>query len=303
MEALILFAALMLIALGLVLTLNRLTVCSPSRAPHHGRLSVHEALPVRRRSSCSASHSRGACRWRSPPPAATCRGRLAAVPRDGDLGRRLRHAVRDGRSPDDDLKIGVRSTAILFGDLDRVFIGGLQLLLLASLVPRRPQRGARGLVLRRPRGRGAVLVYQQLLIRDRDIVSRFRAFLNNAWLGGAVFCGIAARLPRFAPEGAGSRRCAQPPRPSQRAAPAASSAAASAFTVAPVVITSSTIAIRRPATFANDRERVRHACARGRPPPDPSAAACGPRRAIPRCSSRQRERLRRALRAISVAWL
>ncbi len=34
----------------------------------------------------------------------------------------------------DDLKVGVRSTAILFGDLDRAFIAGLQLLLFASLV-------------------------------------------------------------------------------------------------------------------------------------------------------------------------
>jgi 4-hydroxybenzoate polyprenyltransferase len=90
----------------------------------------------------------------------------------------------------DDLKIGVRSTAILFGDLDRVFIGGLQLMLLASLVlvGRSAELGPwyyAGLAAATAFG-----AYQQHLIRDRDIGQCFGAFLNNAWLGGAVFCGI-----------------------------------------------------------------------------------------------------------------
>jgi 4-hydroxybenzoate polyprenyltransferase len=38
---------------------------------------------------------------------------------------------------------------------------------------------------------GAVFcVFQAMLIRDRDVVQSFRAFLNNAWFGGAVFAGI-----------------------------------------------------------------------------------------------------------------
>ncbi len=37
---------------------------------------------------------------------------------------------------------------------------------------------------------GLFCVYQAYLIKERDIVQSFRAFLNNAWLGGAVFAGI-----------------------------------------------------------------------------------------------------------------
>ena len=90
----------------------------------------------------------------------------------------------------DDVKIGVRSTAILFGELDRAFIAGLQVLLLASLVlvGRSADLGVwyyGGLG-----GRGLFCAYQAYLIKERDIVQSFRAFLNNAWLGGAVFAGI-----------------------------------------------------------------------------------------------------------------
>jgi 4-hydroxybenzoate polyprenyltransferase len=91
----------------------------------------------------------------------------------------------------DDLKIGVRSTAILFGELDRVFIAGLQLLLLASLVlvGRSASLGAwyyGGLA-----GAVGFGVYQNYLIKDRDAGNCFRAFLNNAWVGASVFGGIA----------------------------------------------------------------------------------------------------------------
>ena len=35
---------------------------------------------------------------------------------------------------------------------------------------------------------------RRISIKERDVVQSFRAFLNNAWLGGAVFAGISARL-------------------------------------------------------------------------------------------------------------
>jgi 4-hydroxybenzoate polyprenyltransferase len=90
----------------------------------------------------------------------------------------------------DDAKIGVRSTAILFGDLDRVFIAGLQALFLTSLVlvGRSAAMGPwyyAGLI-----AAGLFCAYQAYLIKERDLVQSFRAFLNNAWLGGAVFAGI-----------------------------------------------------------------------------------------------------------------
>jgi 4-hydroxybenzoate polyprenyltransferase len=92
---------------------------------------------------------------------------------------------------EDDLKVGVRSTAILFGDLDRVFVAGLTLLFFGALVlvGRNAELGIwyyGGLA-----AAAIFAVYQQLLIRNRDRALALRAFLNNAWLGGAVFLGIA----------------------------------------------------------------------------------------------------------------
>ena len=69
--------------------------------------------------------------------------------------------------------------------------GALQVLLLATLllVGRSAELGAwyyGGLAAAAMFG-----LYQQALIKDREPSTCFRAFLNNAWFGGAVFCGIA----------------------------------------------------------------------------------------------------------------
>jgi 4-hydroxybenzoate polyprenyltransferase len=92
---------------------------------------------------------------------------------------------------DDDVKIGVRSSAILFGDSDRHIIAVLQIMTLLSLflVGRIIRMGnwySAGL------GAAAVFfVYQLWLIRDRDRDACFRAFLNNNYVGMAVFIGMA----------------------------------------------------------------------------------------------------------------
>ncbi len=91
---------------------------------------------------------------------------------------------------EDDLKIGVKSTAILFGTWDLWVIGVLQAVMLAALA----QVGAAA-------GRGvfyfgglavaaALAVYQQYLIRDRLPAACFQAFLNNNYYGIAVFTGL-----------------------------------------------------------------------------------------------------------------
>ena len=93
---------------------------------------------------------------------------------------------------EDDLRIGIKSTAILFDDADRPVIGILQGLLLVDLwlVGRQAELGLPYLL-----GLGAaaaLAVYQQWLIRARAPAGCFRAFLNNNWFGLAVFAGIAA---------------------------------------------------------------------------------------------------------------
>jgi 4-hydroxybenzoate polyprenyltransferase len=92
---------------------------------------------------------------------------------------------------DDDLKIGVRSTAILFGDSDRHIIAVLQIMTLVTLylVGSAIHMGHwyhAGLWA------GAVFfVYQLWLIRGREREACFRAFLNNNYFGMAVFIGMA----------------------------------------------------------------------------------------------------------------
>ncbi len=99
---------------------------------------------------------------------------------------------------DDDLRIGVRSTAILFGDSDRHIIAVLQVMTLVALylVGRIIHFGwwyAGGLWVG-----AAFFVYQLWLIRDRDRGGCFRAFLNNNYFGMAVFVGMALEYV-FAP--------------------------------------------------------------------------------------------------------
>ncbi|MBP0047166.1 4-hydroxybenzoate octaprenyltransferase [Marinobacterium sp. AK62] len=91
---------------------------------------------------------------------------------------------------DDDLKIGVKSTAVLFGRLDKMIVGLLQLVALGLLlwVGRIEQLGlAFHLSLLVALG---FFVYQQWLIRDRERMPCFRAFLNNHYAELAVLLGL-----------------------------------------------------------------------------------------------------------------
>lgn len=91
---------------------------------------------------------------------------------------------------DDDLKVGIKSTAVLFGDLDRAMVAVLQGLTLYALV----MVGGRfelgvpyylGLV-----AAAGLFGYHQYLIRFRERDPCFRAFLNNNWVGFVIFLGI-----------------------------------------------------------------------------------------------------------------
>jgi 4-hydroxybenzoate polyprenyltransferase len=93
---------------------------------------------------------------------------------------------------DDDLKVGVKSTAILFGELDRVFIAGMQVAVIVVLLLVAKQ-SALGVWFTLALGVASVLfIYQQWLIRQRNRAACFKAFLNNNWVGAAIFAGIVA---------------------------------------------------------------------------------------------------------------
>ncbi|MCB1608008.1 MAG: 4-hydroxybenzoate octaprenyltransferase [Xanthomonadales bacterium] len=92
---------------------------------------------------------------------------------------------------DDDLEMGARSTAILFGDLDRVAVGILQgsFLLAMLLLGRRAELGTvyfASLVLA-----ALLIAYQLWLARNQEREPCFQAFLHNNWVGLIVFAGIA----------------------------------------------------------------------------------------------------------------
>lgn len=91
---------------------------------------------------------------------------------------------------EDDKKLGIRSSALLFGDADRFIVGIMQLMTLLGLwlIGDEMQLGLwYGLGLA---GAAIFALYQQLLIRHRKPDDCFRAFLNNNYFGMSVFIGI-----------------------------------------------------------------------------------------------------------------
>ncbi|NKB37384.1 MAG: 4-hydroxybenzoate octaprenyltransferase [Gammaproteobacteria bacterium] len=90
-----------------------------------------------------------------------------------------------------DLQIGMKSTAILFDDADRLIIGILQGMVLLVLVIVGERLELSWVYYLSLFVAGGIFVYQQFLIKDRKAEMCFRAFLNNNWFGATIFSGIA----------------------------------------------------------------------------------------------------------------
>ena len=189
-EALVLFAMLSLAALILALQLNRFTLLF---AVGGALLAVSYPF-VKRFLSVPQMYLGVTFGWGIPMAFAA---QLEHVPRIAWLlllANVLWVTVYDTQyamvDRDDDVRIGVRSTAILFGDSDRHIIAVLQAMTLASLyfvgtIIRAGRWYNGGLIA------GALFfVYQLWLIRSRDRSGCFQAFLNNNYFGMAVFIGI-----------------------------------------------------------------------------------------------------------------
>ena len=190
-EALLLFAVLMLAALVLVLQLDGLTL----------RLSFVAAglaisYPFVKRFFPAPQLYLGiAFGWGVPMAFAATTGGIPKVGWLVFLVTVLWAGIYDTLyamvDRDDDLLIGVRSTAILFGDMDRVAIGIMQLVMVWGLV-----LVGQNLDFSLPYYAGVVAAallfgWQQWLARDRSRDQCFRAFLNNNYVGLALFLGIA----------------------------------------------------------------------------------------------------------------
>lgn len=91
---------------------------------------------------------------------------------------------------EDDLKIGIKSSAILFADMDKMIIFVMQAMMIFALVlaGQNMHFGKwyyAGLI-----AVAALFLYQQWLIRNREPAGCLRAFVNNQYVGMVVFIGI-----------------------------------------------------------------------------------------------------------------
>lgn len=92
---------------------------------------------------------------------------------------------------DDDVKIGIKSTAILFGSHDKLIIGILQVLVMAMMAAVGWLNGLGWIYYATVLIAGALFVYQQVLIAGRERDACFKAFLNNNYVGLVLFLGLA----------------------------------------------------------------------------------------------------------------
>lgn len=192
--ALLIFALLMLAALGLVLLTNSMTAWLAAVA---AALAV--AYPYMKRVIWFPQLVLGAAFSMSIPMAYTALGvELGPITLLLFCANLLWTTAYDTLyamvDRDDDLKVGARSTAILFGDLDLIAIGILHASALITLMLV-GQRSELGWPYDLGLGVAAILMSWQLWrARDRQRDACFAAFLNNNWVGAAIFAGFAAAL-------------------------------------------------------------------------------------------------------------
>ena len=190
-EALAVFAVLMLVAFALVLTLNRLavlmSVVGVFLAASYPYLKRHTYLPQ--------VYLGMAFGWGIPMGFAALTGSVPPVAWVLYVANIFWATAYDTWyamvDRDDDLRMGAKSTAILFGDMDLVAQGVLYAGMFAALALVGRDAGL-GQAWWASLGVAAVLVAWQFAIaRHRERGACFRAFLHNHWVGMAIFVGLA----------------------------------------------------------------------------------------------------------------
>lgn len=190
-EALILFVVLCLIAFGLVLLLNIYTIMLSFVAAF-----LAGSYPfMKRYTQLPQAYLGIAFGWAVPMAFTAQTNAIPLVAWVMYLAVVLWALVYDTMyamvDKDDDLKIGIKSTAILFGAYDRQIMAVLQLIILGLLIAVGLMITAGWIYFLSLLVAAALFVYQQTLIFNRDKVLCFKAFLNNNWFGLAVFVGLA----------------------------------------------------------------------------------------------------------------
>lgn len=190
-EALTLFAALMAVAFMLVLMTNNMTIMMSAVA-----LFLASLYPFMKRHTHLPQVVLGAAfGWGIPMAFTAINESIPTVAWLLYIAKLLWTVAYDTMyamvDRDDDLKIGVKSTAILFGDLDKVIIGSLQfttILILGLVGYQLDMTGSYYIALSLA---ACLFSYQQFLIRNREREPCFQAFLNNHYVGLILFLGIS----------------------------------------------------------------------------------------------------------------
>jgi len=189
-EALIVFAILSICAFGLVLLMNRLTIMMSLvgvvLAASYPFMKRYHFLPQ--------VHLGAAFGWAVPMAYTAQANELTPVTWLLFLATVLWTTAYDTMyamtDREDDLKIGVKSTAILFGPLDKKIIGVIQAMLIMALILIGQRAELSGFYYAGVVAASVLAVWQQYLIKDRDPALCFEAFLNNNWFGLVLFIGL-----------------------------------------------------------------------------------------------------------------
>ncbi|UKA10278.1 4-hydroxybenzoate octaprenyltransferase [Photobacterium damselae] len=193
-EALGLFGLLVLISFLLVLTMNALTISLSVIG-----LALAAAYPFMKRYTHLPQLVLGvAFGWSIPMAYAAQSGQLPlaawllfAANILWTIAYDTQYAMVDR---DDDLKIGIKSTAILFGRFDKMIIGMLQLGTLLLLTAVGGVLGLSQIFYWFLLLAAMLFVYQQMLIKQRQREDCFRAFLNNNYVGMVICIGLAVSV-------------------------------------------------------------------------------------------------------------
>ena len=190
-EALAVFAVLMLVAFALVLTMNRLTIYMSAvgvvLAASYPYLKRHTYLPQ--------VYLGMAFGWGIPMAFAAITGKVPALAWVLYLANIFWATAYDTWyamvDRDDDLRMGAKSTAILFGDTDLIGLAVLYACMLFALFLVGRQAGLGVWYWASLAAATALIAYEFLIARGRSRDACFRAFLHNHWVGATVFAGIA----------------------------------------------------------------------------------------------------------------
>jgi 4-hydroxybenzoate polyprenyltransferase len=189
-EALLVFAVLSLMAFALVLSLNRFTILLSLV----GILLAASYPYMKRFHYLPQVHLGAAFGWAVPMVFAAQTGSLPkqawllyVVALLWAVAYDTMYSMVDR---DDDLKLGMKSTAILFGEFDRLMVAVFQVLFLATLILIGFDLEFSAVYYLGLVAAALLLAFQQFLIADRVPAHCFIAFLNNHWVGAVIFAGI-----------------------------------------------------------------------------------------------------------------